>query len=1045
MWYQPQKYIKPVTDINIGLSELKGELEEKQAKITLAMFLHRNLGLTTELLTGIDLFPDQIITIKGMMKHNYSLCVWGRGVSKTTTYSTNSKIYTKDGIQSLVEAFPDVDFSKGERWEELLTPKLLWNGKRWVKLERFLVQPKKPCMRVTTNLGYSQEGSVNHLVRVWDKEKCISVWKKYTDITKEDYVCISRKNIDNNNPSEEANVDEAYLVGLVLGDGCISPNNTSGATITSLDSEILEFCLKMGATGLRNKSGSMAQDAAFSTTTTQSLLEKYKFKRALSYDKQIPEKIFKNKENLKACIQGLMDTDGCAASGRLTLEYCSTSIEMAKQFHLSLLSFGIISNIIKFATPSPFGKAWKVVITGKNCKLFSERIGFRLTRKQKILDKHLENHVFNDNIDVIPGLKEYCQREIKSKLRLPKVLSDEWRNKIRRKDNQFNLTYDTLDNYLNFFKKTDAPIELLQPLIDMKEENFFFDKVESIEDIGNQDCLDFNIPDGEEYWSNGFISHNTWTAAVYCILQSIFYPGTTILIAGPTFRTARFIFNHIEKIVDSNEAQLLMQAMGAKSRRNDEFRWSINGGEIVAIPLNGEKIRGFRANVLVIDEFLLMSEEIVEKVLIPYLVVPKDVKRRKQLRAREDDLIARGIIKEEDRTKFKNEAKLIALSSASYTCEYLYRKYDEYVKAIQDPDVKEHEATYFVSQMAWDAIPEDRIDKSVIELAQSNESNMATFKREYGAQFLDGSDSYFSMDKMIRCTVPDGENPTLKLQGDKSRKYILAIDPNFSNSPTADDFAMCVIELDDIKDKKGTIVHSYAESGRDLKEHIRYFYYLWKSFDIEMITIDYAGYQFIDAVNEHELFRGDKIEFKMFDFVSEKDGDEYTEELKKARNGYNRQIHRIVYTQYFTSDFIRKANEWLQGCIDYKRIWFGGGIKANAESFEKASQAPIDVESLVQKDKIDKDESLIGYFIDNQEVLIKQTKYQAASIEVKTTARGVQSFDLPQMMKRDNSTDRMRRDSYTAMMLGTWCMKCYYDIVNLQVQDIEPTFEPMMI
>ena len=543
-------------------------------------------------------------------------------------------------------------------------------------------------------------------------------------------------------------------------------------------------------------------------------------------------------------------------------------------------------------------------------------------------------------------------------------------------------------------------------------------------------------------WGRGV--GKTWTAAVYAILQSIFYPGTTILIAGPTFRTSRFIFNHIEKICDSQEAQLLAQAMGVKIRRNDEFRWTVNGGEIVAIPLNGEKIRGFRANVLIIDEFLLMSEDIVEKVLVPYLVVPKDIRRRKQIREREDELIKKGIITETDRTKFKNEAKLIALSSASYTCEYLYRKYDEYIKMIYSPDLTEHDATYFVSQMSWDAIPEDRIDKSVIELAQSNESNMATFKREYCAQFLDGSDSYFSMQKMIACTVPDSEEPTLKLSGDKDKEYLLAIDPNFSNSPTADDFAMCVIELDPNKAMRGTIVHSYAESGRDLKEHIRYFHYLWRNFNIKMICIDYAGYQFIESANEHELFKGDKVEFKIFEFTSEKDGSEYEEELRKARTGYNKQIHRIVFTQYFTTDFIRKGNEWLQGCIDYKRIWFGGGIKSNVGAFNKAISTQIDLNQLMDTEKLDKFESPLGYFIDNQEVLIKQTKYQAASIEVKTTARGVQSFDLPQIMKRDTSQDRMRRDSYTAMMLGTWLMKCYYEIINTPVETYD-TFEPVMV
>ena len=34
----------------------------------------------------------------------------------------------------------------------------------------------------------------------------------------------------------------------------------------------------------------------------------------------------------------------------------------------------------------------------------------------------------------------------------------------------------------------------------------------------------------------------TFLAAVFCFLQCIFEPGTKILVAGPTFRTARFYF-----------------------------------------------------------------------------------------------------------------------------------------------------------------------------------------------------------------------------------------------------------------------------------------------------------------------------------------------------------------------------------------------------------------------------------------------------------------------------------------------------------------------
>jgi hypothetical protein len=206
----------------------------------------------------------------------------------------------------------------------------------------------------------------------------------------------------------------------------------------------------------------------------------------------------------------------------------------------------------------------------------------------------------------------------------------------------------------------------------------------------------------------------SFIAAVFCFLQCIFEPNTKILIAGPTFRTARFIFNNLEKIVDSKGAELLAQCFGAKAKRNDQFEWQINGGSIVAIPLNGEKIRGFRANVLVLDEFLLLPEEIIKNVLMPFLVAPQNIKERMQIREYEDKLIADGIMKPEERMVFENTSKMIALSSASYTFENLYKTYTEWCEKILEKDSSE--AKYFVSQLSYEALPEEIIDKTIIEL-----------------------------------------------------------------------------------------------------------------------------------------------------------------------------------------------------------------------------------------------------------------------------------------------------------------------------------------
>jgi hypothetical protein len=164
-------------------------------------------------------------------------------------------------------------------------------------------------------------------------------------------------------------------------------------------------------------------------------------------------------------------------------------------------------------------------------------------------------------------------------------------------------------------------------------------------------------------WGRG--CGKTFIASVFCFLQCIFNPGTKILVAGPTFRTARFIFSNLEKMVESKGAELLAQCFGAKIKRNDQFEWSINGGTVTAIPLNGEKIRGFRANVLLLDEYLLLPEDLINTVLMPFLVAPQNMKERIEIREMEDKLIGSGHMTEEERIVFDNDSKMIALSSAS--------------------------------------------------------------------------------------------------------------------------------------------------------------------------------------------------------------------------------------------------------------------------------------------------------------------------------------------------------------------------------------------
>ncbi|NBP00124.1 MAG: hypothetical protein EBU90_08325 [Proteobacteria bacterium] len=531
----------------------------------------------------------------------------------------------------------------------------------------------------------------------------------------------------------------------------------------------------------------------------------------------------------------------------------------------------------------------------------------------------------------------------------------------------------------------------------------------------------------------------SFMAAVFCFLQCIFEPNTKILIAGPTFRTARFIFNNLEKIVNSPGAELLAQCFGAKAKRNDQFEWQINGGSIVAIPLNGEKIRGFRANILVLDEFLLLPEEIIKNVLMPFLVAPQNIKERMEIREMEDKLISEGLMKEDDRMIFQNTSKMLAFSSASFTFENLYKTYNEWTEKIINNDMGE--ATYFVSQMSYEALPEEMIDKTIIEEAQNGGASHSSFLREYCARFTDGSDSYFNAKKMEDCTLKIGEKPHTLLKGDPNKKYILGIDPNMSDSPNADYFAMAVLEIDE-ESKQGVLVHTYAGLG-NLKNHVAYLHYIMTNFNIVFMIIDNAGADvFLSACNESDIFKKEKINIKTIDIDSDLEGIDYELMIKNARRKYNLEDKRIAFNQVFTSSFIRKANEYLQASIDYKKIWFASKTAPNEEFFNETLSKGLPIESLKTEDK--KDWSILD-FIEHQDDFIYQTKKQCALVEHSSTSRGTQTFDLPQHLKRSSSANKARKDNYSALMLANWALKCYFDMMSSIEDNGKDTFEPFII
>ena len=543
-------------------------------------------------------------------------------------------------------------------------------------------------------------------------------------------------------------------------------------------------------------------------------------------------------------------------------------------------------------------------------------------------------------------------------------------------------------------------------------------------------------------WSRGM--SKSYTTGIYAVLDAILNQGVETGILSRSFRQSKMIFKKIEDIAAKPEAYLLKQCITHVSKSNDEWVMEIGKSRIRALPLgDGEKLRGFRFHRIIIDEFLLMPERIYNEVIVPFLSVVQNPTQREELYQIENKLIDQGKLNEQDRYQWPNN-KLIALSSASFKFEYLYKLYEQYENLIFNPK-KGEKTKRCVMQFSYDCAPVQLYDQNLINQAKATMSD-SQFMREFGAQFTDDSSGYFKISKMALCTVPDGEAPSVEVVGKSEDEYIVAVDPSWSETESSDDFAIQVLKINSEK-QISTLVHSYALSGSSLKEHIKYFLYILKNFNVVAVCMDYnGGVQFMNSCNESELFKSEGIDLKQITTEFEKPED-YPQNLIAAKNEYNKSNYKYVFLRKPTSSWIRTANELLQANFDHRRIFFGS--RAIDQNFRVQTKKKIGIlnmkfSNMADSDKQNEEAKMID-FVEHLTDMVLLTKTECALIQITTTAQGTQSFDLPPNLKRKTGPDKPRKDSYSALILGNWLAKVYHDMNNTKVQEVPATFTPMFI
>lgn len=547
-------------------------------------------------------------------------------------------------------------------------------------------------------------------------------------------------------------------------------------------------------------------------------------------------------------------------------------------------------------------------------------------------------------------------------------------------------------------------------------------------------------------WGRGV--SKSWLCSLFALYWAIFNPGVRIVIISFAFRASRRILEQCGKFLKDQDAMLLRTAFPDDIRRGTD-EWYLeapNGSTIRCLPLgDGTKIRGVRADLLIVDEFAFLPETIIGEILRPFLAAKGKIKEQRTIQEREDEEVAAGILREDQRTILDDRKKVIFLSSACYQFEHMYKRYCEWIELLTKPDkmedLKASGMSYFVSRISCDAAPEGLLDMKEIEEAKRDMSEQM-FDKEYRARFISDSEGFYRAAKMQQCSVPDGEVPCLELIGERGGRYVIGIDVSLSGAETSDHFAMCVMKLVQRADGKqiGMVVHNYAVAGGNMKDHILYLLFLFKHFNVVYIGIDASQgdeVEFINSCNQSKLFKDARIELSGIEADFKKDS--FIDVPTQVKRGYNQTTGVIVQKQPFTSPFQKAANEYMQGCFDHKGILFAGKLAANSSAAGRAMGTDL---SMLQHHEEFKDMTP-SQIIDHQDYLLDLTRKECSMIQVRSTTLGTNSYDLPQNLRRTSGPNRVRKDSYSALLLCNWCVKIFIEAMTVEVQSGPPDFPYM--
>lgn len=509
----------------------------------------------------------------------------------------------------------------------------------------------------------------------------------------------------------------------------------------------------------------------------------------------------------------------------------------------------------------------------------------------------------------------------------------------------------------------------------------------------------------------------THTLGGYAAYHAAMNPGSRIILISGTFRQSKLIFKEIMRLYD--EAPLL-QAITTKKPviANDNCNFHVNGSTIIGLPLGaGDKIRGERGHVVLVDELDSIDKEVFDVVIRGFGATQSDpwmknrdiLLRMKKLKSSSQKVQgdASSMIEIMDAAGAGN--KIVVSGTAGHHTGPFAKLYDQYLKIIQhkmcgnirkyaqvfgegdfDENVTVDYKQYCIAKYTYLDLPVGMMDVQMIHNARATMSKMY-FEMEYMCCFADDSLGFFKYKDLRGATQPAG-GWTAVASGRSGKQYVMGIDP----ARTIDRFAVAIVELG----QPNKVAYVWTSQGWKYSKSVAHVRELLKRFQIVGIALDATGGTGVavkDLLGDPGLLReGDKPIIP------------YDAKIEEVPEGGQ----RILYPIVFATIWIEEANVLLQKSIEERMLQFPA---------ENLSDSIKDNEEFALRDDATDE--------------INQAKRELMSIEVSYSTSGAKRFNLkPPSIKAEPGEAVLHKDRYSALLLANY-LACKLGKIGLIDQD----------